>query len=157
MVLSLRPTSGSRTTKVDERLPGKGISNSHGARPVHLIITMIKWIRTSRFSINDSLSGSHRCRSMREQLEGLRHFCLNARTETWSRLSYVYRVFSTAAVHLTLTKGGVDPLAIADGVEMTETLDSRRGTPFNNIECPLGRARFSYNAFQAAVEQIWHL
>ena len=42
--------------KVDVRLPGKGISNSHGARPVHLIITMIKWIRTSRLSIKKSLS-----------------------------------------------------------------------------------------------------
>jgi len=34
------------------RLPGKGNSNSHGARPVHLIITMVKWIRTSRLSMN---------------------------------------------------------------------------------------------------------
>ena len=34
--------------KVDVRLPGKGNSNSHDARLVHLIITMIKWIRTSR-------------------------------------------------------------------------------------------------------------
>ena len=42
--------------KVDVRLPGKGKSNSHGARPVHLIITMIKWIRTSRLSIKKSLS-----------------------------------------------------------------------------------------------------
>jgi len=33
----------------------KGNSNSHGARPVHLIITMIKWIRTSRLSIKNSL------------------------------------------------------------------------------------------------------
>ena len=40
--------------KVDVRLPGKGNSNSHGARPVHLIITMIKWIRTSRLSIKNS-------------------------------------------------------------------------------------------------------
>ena len=32
-------------------------SNSHGARPVHLIITMIKWIRTSSLSIKNSLSG----------------------------------------------------------------------------------------------------
>ena len=31
-------------------------SNSHGARPVHLIITMIQWIRTSRLSIKNSLS-----------------------------------------------------------------------------------------------------
>ena len=44
------------TRKVDVRLPGKGNSNSHGARPVHLIITMIKWIRTSRLSIKNSLS-----------------------------------------------------------------------------------------------------
>ena len=42
--------------KVDVRLPGKGDSNSHGARPVHLIITMIKWIRTSRLPIKNSLS-----------------------------------------------------------------------------------------------------
>ena len=42
--------------KVDVRLPGKGDSNSHGARPVHLIITMIKWIRTRRLSIKISLS-----------------------------------------------------------------------------------------------------
>ena len=43
------------TRKVDVRLPGKGDSNSHGARPVHLSITMIKWIRTSRLSIKNSL------------------------------------------------------------------------------------------------------
>ena len=42
--------------KVDVRLPGKGNANSHGARPVHLIITMIKWFRTSRLSIKNSLS-----------------------------------------------------------------------------------------------------
>ena len=49
-----RTVQGSR--KVDVRLPGKGNSNSHGARPVHLIITMIKWIRTSRLSVKNSLS-----------------------------------------------------------------------------------------------------
>ena len=43
------------TKKVDVRLPGKGNSNSLGARPVHLTITMIKWIRTSRFSMKNSL------------------------------------------------------------------------------------------------------
>jgi len=44
--------------KEDVRLPGKGNAISHGARPVHLIITMmkwIKWIRTSRLSIKNSL------------------------------------------------------------------------------------------------------
>jgi len=42
--------------KVDVRLPGKGNSKSHDARPVHLVITMIKWIQTSRLSIKNSLS-----------------------------------------------------------------------------------------------------
>ena len=30
---------------------GKGNSNSHGAKPVHLIITTIKWIRTNTWSM----------------------------------------------------------------------------------------------------------
>jgi len=47
--------AGSR--KVDIGLPGKGNSNSHGARPVHQIISMIHWIRTSRLAIKNSLSG----------------------------------------------------------------------------------------------------
>ena len=34
----------------DIRLPGKGNSSSHGSRPVHQIIPMMKWIRTSRLS-----------------------------------------------------------------------------------------------------------
>jgi len=37
------------------RLPGKGNSNSHGARPVHRIISTITWIRTSRLSMKNSL------------------------------------------------------------------------------------------------------
>jgi len=47
---------GREPRKVDVRLPGKGDSNTLGARPVHLIITMIKWFRTSRMSIKNSLS-----------------------------------------------------------------------------------------------------
>jgi hypothetical protein len=35
--------------KLNVRLPGKGDSNSHGARPLHLIVTMMKWFRTSWF------------------------------------------------------------------------------------------------------------
>ena len=42
--------------KVDTRLPGKGKSDFHGARPIHQIISIIKWIRTSRLSIKNSLS-----------------------------------------------------------------------------------------------------
>ena len=42
--------------KVDARLPGKGNSKSRGARKVHLIITRMKWIRTRRLSIKNSLS-----------------------------------------------------------------------------------------------------
>jgi len=39
----------------------KGFQNSHGARPVHQIISMIKWIRTSRLSIMSSLSEDQGC------------------------------------------------------------------------------------------------
>ena len=39
----------------DPRCKGRGF-NSHGARPVYLIITMIKRIRTRRLSIKTSLS-----------------------------------------------------------------------------------------------------
>ena len=42
--------SGART--VDIRLPGKGNSNSHGARTVH---QKHRWIRTSRLPIKNSL------------------------------------------------------------------------------------------------------
>ena len=42
------------TRKVDIRLPGKG--NSHGARPVNQMMSMIKWIRTSRLPTKNSLS-----------------------------------------------------------------------------------------------------
>ena len=42
--------------KVDIRLPGKGNSNSYGARPFRLIITMIKWIQTSRLPRKNFLS-----------------------------------------------------------------------------------------------------
>ena len=42
--------------KVDVRLPEKENSNSHGATSVHQIISMIKWIRTSKLSIKNSLS-----------------------------------------------------------------------------------------------------
>ena len=45
-----------RFWKVDVWLPGKGNSNSHGTRPVHQIISMIKWIRTSKLSIKNFLS-----------------------------------------------------------------------------------------------------
>ena len=39
--------------RADRRQALRG--NPHGARPVHLLITMIKWIRTSRLSIKNSL------------------------------------------------------------------------------------------------------
>ena len=50
------PRHRRRAGRERARLPGKGNSNSHGARPVHLIITVIKWIQTSRLSIKNSLS-----------------------------------------------------------------------------------------------------
>ena len=58
------PLHHDRCRKVDVRLPGKGNSNSHGARPVHLIITMIKWIRTSGLSMKNSLLREGHCETI---------------------------------------------------------------------------------------------
>ena len=44
---------------VSVRLPRKRNAISNGARPVHLIITTIKWIWTSRLSAKNSLSLPH--------------------------------------------------------------------------------------------------
>ena len=57
---------------VDVRLPGKGNSNSHVARPFHLTITMIKWIRTSRLSNKNSLSVQEDAGRRREAALALR-------------------------------------------------------------------------------------
>jgi hypothetical protein len=46
----------SSTGKVDIRLPGKENPHLLGARQVHQIVSMIKWIRTSRSSMTISLS-----------------------------------------------------------------------------------------------------
>ena len=46
------------------RLPGKGNSNSHGARPATKIITMMKWIRTTRLTIENSPSKVTRTRRL---------------------------------------------------------------------------------------------
>ena len=50
---SLESTDVVSPRKVDVRLPGKGNSNSHGAGTVH---QKHQWIRTSRLSIQKSLS-----------------------------------------------------------------------------------------------------
>ena len=44
------------TRKVSVKLPVKRNSNFHDARPVHLIIKMIKWVRNRRLAIKNSLS-----------------------------------------------------------------------------------------------------
>ena len=54
--LKVNPAHVKTSWKLDVRLPGIVNSKSHGARPVHQIIAMIKWIRTSRFSMKNSLS-----------------------------------------------------------------------------------------------------
>ena len=48
------------------RLSGKRNSNPHGARPVHLIVTMMTWIRTSALSFKNSLSGETIAQSREE-------------------------------------------------------------------------------------------
>jgi len=55
---------GPRVGGRGRRDPALGNSNSHGARPVHLIITMIKWIRNSRLSIKNSFSPPPRGREV---------------------------------------------------------------------------------------------
>jgi hypothetical protein len=57
-IAPVRKTCRPSFRKVDVRLPEKENSNSHGARPIHLIITMIQWIRTSRLSMKDSHSAA---------------------------------------------------------------------------------------------------
>ena len=42
--------------KADAMLPGKGNLNSHGARPVHQIVSMIMWIWTSSLSMKNLLA-----------------------------------------------------------------------------------------------------
>ena len=56
-ISSISPNQTFRKTtsirkKVDVRLPGKGNSTPHGARPVHLIVTMIKWIQWVCYNSN---------------------------------------------------------------------------------------------------------
>jgi len=50
---------------VDVRLPEKGNSNFHGARPVHQTISMTKWTRASELSIKNSPSGTCSMRKSR--------------------------------------------------------------------------------------------
>ena len=52
------PDAVSWYRKVGVRLSGKENANSLGARPVHLIITMLKWFRTSTLSTKNSLAVS---------------------------------------------------------------------------------------------------
>ena len=56
----------------DIRLPAKGNPESHGAMPVHQIISRIKWIRTSRLSIKNSLSLGGQVPAMEEKEGELR-------------------------------------------------------------------------------------
>ena len=44
--------------KVNVRLTEKINTNSHGARPDHQIISMLKWIRVSKLSMKNSLPSS---------------------------------------------------------------------------------------------------
>ena len=67
---------GEKARNVDIRQLGKGNSNYPGARPVQQIISMMKWIRTSRLSMHDSLSGKE---SIRVPGSGFRGWWLGER------------------------------------------------------------------------------
>jgi len=60
------------TRKADVRLLGKGNSNSHGARPVHLIITMIRWLeeREQQLHLLAHLESAHVFESILIRVEG---------------------------------------------------------------------------------------
>ena len=55
-------------------LPGKGNSNSHCARTVHLIITTVQWNSTSRLSIKNSLFAPCRFPGSRSRLSHFQVF-----------------------------------------------------------------------------------
>ena len=59
-----------KARKVDIRLPGQGISDSHSARPEHHIIAAMKWIRPNRLLRKNSLCVDQRCAA--EWQEGAR-------------------------------------------------------------------------------------
>ena len=59
-----------------------GNSNSHGARPVHLIITMIKWIQSSRLPIKNARSLAARSTPARLDDKSPRHHWLGTTAET---------------------------------------------------------------------------
>ena len=86
---ALPPSPLPLTRKIDIRLTGKGNSNSHGARPVYLIIRMIEWFRTSTLSIkNFSFRGRSRVTCMhREWLSppGSPRRCRHPGCRVWSR------------------------------------------------------------------------
>ena len=56
-------------------------SNSHDARPVHLIIAMIKWIRTRRLSLKNSLPAS-----LNRHVAAPAHACTPPRNATTGRV-----------------------------------------------------------------------
>jgi len=103
--------------KVDVRLPGKGNSNSDGARLVHLIITMIKWIRTSRLSIKNSLSLSALCRTR-----------LGTRAGYTDKVLITYLLMGTGQVALNLDRveeGGSEPWYAGSAHTATEGCELR--------------------------------
>ena len=60
-----------------------------GIRPVHLIITMIKWIRTSRLSIKNSLSRGQDLNEATRQLGGHQlQACLEQLGQTSKRVHH---------------------------------------------------------------------
>ena len=79
--------------QIDVRLPGNENSNSHGARRVHLIMKLMKWIRTGRLSIKNFLCAGV-IREARNHTHlgkgpGRRIWCLGAGFRVWGSGSRV--------------------------------------------------------------------
>ena len=115
------------------RLPGKENSNSHGARPVHHIITMTKWIWTSRLAIKNSLSPTRRTTSISSGR------VLNIHTRAQQKLLHSWIILVIVKPHLV-------QIGRVDGP--TEYCRRREGPPRNPL--PAGLA----SRFRAKRERL---
>jgi len=125
----------------DPQLRSNPLSKGRAARPVHLIITMIKWIRTSRLSIKNSVSckrasTSSRSLTLRDPSPLLRELLITrpARSQTKTPCGGCCSTrISVSLTHYTFFKKG-------EGGANTPT-SGERIAPFMRDPSPLLRAQ----------------
>jgi hypothetical protein len=83
--------------KVDVQLTGKGNSNAHGARPVHLIMSIVKWICELVFEAHRLVY--HSAEEPRKPLcGGIPSPFLEPSPRSWSHFVGVYRQILTTSL-----------------------------------------------------------